>query len=57
LKGHYEINSYIAGLRKSVENLINKSDELAKQIKNNILVPIEKEEYNTVCDECPKNKD
>jgi hypothetical protein len=57
LKGHYEINSDIAGLRKSAENLINKSDELAKQIRNNILVPIEKEEYNTVCDECPKNKD
>jgi hypothetical protein len=57
LKAHYEINSDIAGLRKSAENLINKSDELAKQIRNNILVPIEKEEYNTVCDECPKNKD
>jgi len=57
LKGHWEINSDISALRESANNLIDKSRELAKDIKNNIIVPIEKEEYNTVCDECPKNKD
>lgn len=57
LKGHLEILSHISAFTESANNLINKSHELAKQVNVNIIVPIEKEQYNTVCDECPRNED